>query len=280
MKIMLDPGHDRGMYNQSPVVPEYWEGERMWKLSGYLSKVLQDMGIAVGCTKKQLDQSVEVTARGRMAKGYDALISLHSNACGDPTVNRPIGIYFVDDNCGPIDEESRELAQCLSETVARIMGTSPAEQYSHRSTRDRDGDGLLNDDYYGVLYGAHQTGVPAVILEHSFHTNPGAAKWLMDDGNLEKLARALALTIACWGGIEMKEETVVTMKTLKKGSTGPQVRALQALLIGLGFDCGRCGADGEFGGGTDSALRKYQSRSGLEPDGVAGAKTWRSLLGQ
>ena len=280
MKIMLDPGHDRGRYNQSPVVPEYWEGERMWKLAGYLSKALRDSGIAVGCTKKQCDQAVEVTARGRMAKGYDALISLHSNACGDPTVNRPIGIYFVDDNCGPIDEESRELAKCLSETVARIMETSPAEQYSHRSTRDRDGDGLLNDDYYGVLYGAHQIGVPAVILEHSFHTNHRAASWLMDDKNLENLARGLAQTIACWGGVKMKEETEVKMETLKKGSTGPQVRALQALLIGLGFDCGRCGADGEFGGGTDSALRKYQSRSGLEPDGIAGAKTWGSLLGQ
>ena len=250
----------------------------MWKLSLLLAEELRRHGITAGCTKGECDQAVEVTARGRMAKGYTALISLHSNACADANVNRPIGIYLVDDDCGPIDEASRELAKVLSETVADIMDTSPAEQYSRASTRDRDGDGLSNDDYYGVLYGAHQVGVPAVILEHSFHTNAAAAKWLMDDSNLVKLAEGLAQALMEWAG--EKEGTTVNMKTLKKGSTGHQVRALQALLIGLGFDCGRCGADGEFGGATESALRRYQSRHGLEPDGVAGAKTWGSLLGQ
>ena len=278
MKIMLDPGHDRARYNQSPVVPEYWEGERMWKLSQLLATALRKHGISVGCTKEQCDQTVEVTARGRMAKGYTALISLHTNACADPNVDRPIGIYLVDDDCGSIDEASRDLAKVLSETAEDIMGTSPAEQYSRTSTRDRDGDGKINDDYYGVLYGAHQVGVPAVILEISFHTNATAAAWLMEDANLEKLAEGLTQAVMAWAG--EKEGTAVNMKTLKKRSTGPQVKALQALLIGLGFNCGRCGADGDFGGATDSALRKYQSRHGLEPDGIAGAKTWGSLLGQ
>ena len=76
-----------------------------------------------------------------------------------------------------------------------------------------------------------------------------------------------------------KEEFKVEMKTLKKGATGPQVQALQALLIGYGYDCGRTGADGQFGGATDSALRKYQSRNGLTVDGVAGPKTWAKMLG-
>ena len=72
----------------------------------------------------------------------------------------------------------------------------------------------------------------------------------------------------------------VQMQTLKKGDKGPQVKALQALLVGYGQDLGRCGADGAFGGKTDEALRKYQSRNNLTPDGVAGAKTWAKLLGQ
>lgn len=72
----------------------------------------------------------------------------------------------------------------------------------------------------------------------------------------------------------------VNMKTLKKGDKGPQVKSLQALLIGYGYNLGRAGADGDFGSATDSALRKYQSRNDLNPDGVAGPKTWGKLLGQ
>ena len=39
-------------------------------------------------------------------------------------------------------------------------------------------------------------------------------------------------------------------------------------------------ADGEFNRGTDKALRRFQRRYGLRPDGVCGAMTWTVLLGQ
>lgn len=77
-----------------------------------------------------------------------------------------------------------------------------------------------------------------------------------------------------------KEGFEVTMKTLKKGSKGDQVKTLQAILIGHGFDLGRTGMDGDFGGKTDEALRKYQSKRGLTVDGIAGPKTWSKMLGQ
>ena len=76
-----------------------------------------------------------------------------------------------------------------------------------------------------------------------------------------------------------KEGFKVNMKELKKGCAGKQVKTLQALLIGYGYSCGKSGADGEFGSGTDSALRKYQKANGLTVDGVAGPKTWAKLLG-
>ena len=77
-----------------------------------------------------------------------------------------------------------------------------------------------------------------------------------------------------------KEGFTVKMQTIKKGAKGAQVAALQALLIGYGYNCGQSGADGDFGAATDAALRKYQSRNGLTEDGKAGPKTWAKLLGQ
>ena len=205
--IVLDPGHDTATYNQSNVVKSYYEGARMWRLYELLRTALEARGIIVKGTKSQVNQVVDVTARGRMAKGCTALVSLHSNACGTESVDRPEGIYFYDDDCGKIDDTSKALAVQLSQTVAKIMGThDKAKQYCKVSSNDRDGDGKKNDDYYGVLYGAHQVGVPAIILEHSFHTNTRAAKWLMQDSNLQRLANALADDLAKHFGVQQSTE--------------------------------------------------------------------------
>ena len=200
IKILLDPGHDKAKYNQG-VVPEYWEGARMWRLYQLLRPALEKRGFIVGGTKTRCDQALTVTQRGAMARGYHALISLHSNACGTESVDRPVFIHFVDDDCGKIDDTSKDLAKCLAKVVAEVMGTSQPQQYSKLSVRDRDHDGQKNDDHYGVLFAAHQAGVPAVIVEHSFHTNRRAAQWLLSDDNLAKLAEAEADALAEYYGV-------------------------------------------------------------------------------
>ena len=58
--------------------------------------------------------------------------------------------------------------------------------------------------------------------------------------------------------------------TLRRGSKGDEVKQMQAKL-GLT-------ADGDFGPGTEAALKKWQSANGLTADGVAGPKTLAKLL--
>ena len=75
-----------------------------------------------------------------------------------------------------------------------------------------------------------------------------------------------------------KEETVmVEARILSRGSGGSAVRKLQILLEGLGYVCG--GADGDFGGKTDDAVKAFQGDNGLAKDGVVGAQTWGKLIG-
>lgn len=76
-----------------------------------------------------------------------------------------------------------------------------------------------------------------------------------------------------------EEVCIVNVKQLSKGSKGNAVKALQTLLIGYGYSCGKSGVDGSFGGDTLSAVKKYQKAKGLTVDGVVGAKTWGALLG-
>ncbi len=77
----------------------------------------------------------------------------------------------------------------------------------------------------------------------------------------------------------IKFERIFNPPVLKKGSEGNSVKALQILLIGYGYSCGRYGADGEFGGDTEKAVRAYQADRRLEVDGVVGPATWADLLG-
>jgi putative chitinase len=57
---------------------------------------------------------------------------------------------------------------------------------------------------------------------------------------------------------------------LKKGSTGENVKRLQAE---LGLE-----GDGVFGPGTESAVKKWQAANGLAADGIVGPKTLAKLL--
>jgi putative chitinase len=58
---------------------------------------------------------------------------------------------------------------------------------------------------------------------------------------------------------------------LRVGSTGHDVKRMQTAL--------RIPSDGQFGPGTEAALKKWQSANGLTADGVAGPKTLAKLLG-
>lgn len=68
------------------------------------------------------------------------------------------------------------------------------------------------------------------------------------------------------------------LPTLRKGSKGEPVRALQTLLILRGQKLATYGADGDFGSETEIALRAYQKLKGLTVDGICGSDEWKTLI--
>lgn len=65
---------------------------------------------------------------------------------------------------------------------------------------------------------------------------------------------------------------------LKKGEKGIRVTYLQ---YGLHIMCCTTnGFDGTFGDGTEAAVIKYQTKVGLEADGIVGDGTWNNLVGE
>lgn len=73
--------------------------------------------------------------------------------------------------------------------------------------------------------------------------------------------------------------TVTGLPLLRYGDKGECVRAAQLLLIGSGYSCGVCGADGEIGQDTYNAVIAFQRARSLQQDGIIGAQTWARLIG-
>lgn len=85
------------------------------------------------------------------------------------------------------------------------------------------------------------------------------------------------------GGSYVKPDSAQTeytlgTRTVKKGSKGTDVKALQEFLLQLEYSLPKYGADGEFGSETETALKKFQKKVGIKQDGIYGSETHTALM--
>lgn len=66
-------------------------------------------------------------------------------------------------------------------------------------------------------------------------------------------------------------------RQLMNGCEGNDVKELQSYLIRLGYDCGRWGADGDFGDATEAAVRKFQKNIGHSVTGIFTAEDLETM---
>ena len=64
---------------------------------------------------------------------------------------------------------------------------------------------------------------------------------------------------------------------------GENVKLIQSILLGEGYDLGKSGPDGDgvdgkFGGKTKKAVKEYQRKYGLGVDGIVGNETWSHMF--
>ena len=179
IKICIDAGH-YGNYNASPAVKGYFESTMAWTLQGYLKTELEKRGMSVITTRTNKELDKPLFERGRASKGCDLFISLHSNAAAGgirDDVDYPVA--FVQTN-----GSSTELGTQLAKVIEDTMNTKQAGKVIAK-------EGAYGD-YFEVLRGSASVKTPGILLEHSFHTNTKATKFLLDSNNLKKLAIAQA----------------------------------------------------------------------------------------
>lgn len=208
MKFCLDAGH-YGKYNRSPAVKSYYESDMVWKLTMLQKKYLEQYAdVEVILTRSNQEVDKTLFDRGACSKGCVVFLSNHSNAVGNgvnDTVDYAAIYHLVDDVTTKCDDESKKLAQVLAPVIADVMGTNQGYRIvTRKSDNDRNGDDAMNDNYYGVLHGARMVNTPGLILEHSFHTNTRMTNWLLDDANIDRLAKAEVEALAAYYGLVKK----------------------------------------------------------------------------
>lgn len=219
LKVMIDAGH-AGKYNRSTTNTKYYESETMWKLANYLKSSLELKGVKADLTKKSLEDDPSLSERGKKSKGYDLFISLHSNACATESVDYPVSLVYQNLDWTDIDDKSIELGKKLANLVQEEMKTKQAGRIlQKKSGNDRDGNGKLDDEYYGVLAASRIVGTIGVLVEHSFHTNSKATEWLLVDSNLKSLAAKEAELIVNFLTAQIDDNKNIDTDDEKKDNT-------------------------------------------------------------
>lgn len=256
---------------------------------GDTTEAIQCGRIAEAC-KAALERSgVEVmlgqydTMQNRVAAsnrfGADLHVPIHSNACNGKATGTHLFCYSnTKDAKGNyiIDKNSAGYKACKA--VMDVLGPlTPGTPDVIRA--------------YPSLYEVKYPAAPTVYIEVDFHDVPRIAEWIIANTTVigERIAEGLCKAL----GVKFvpredalepvpvqAEYEVMRVRVLRRGTAGADVRTLQAALIAYGYSCGAAGADGDFGSGTEAALKKFQTKYGLGADGIAGKGTWGKLLGR
>ena len=223
MKICLDSGHYKG-YNAG-VVKGYYEGDVMWKLTNLQKKYLEEYkDVEVILTRSNISTDLSLSNRGSKAKGCDLFISNHSNACSTESVDRPVIIYPFDNK-----NNSYNLGDLLGKKIQVLMNTNQKHQMMTKKSTNG------NYEYYGVLNGARKVNCPRYyIIEHGFHTNKKCCNWILNDANIEKLAKAEVEVIASYYGLSKKTTYPTNNVKWKNGDYNIKVRATANLNLRTG----------------------------------------------
>lgn len=263
-RVYLSPSDQR---SNSYAVGDTTEAIQCGRIAEACKAALERSGVEV--MLGQYDTMANRVAESNWFKA-DLHVPIHSNACNGKASGTHLFCYSGDRN-------SAGYKAC--QAVLDVLGpVTPGAPDVIRA--------------YPALYEVKHPVATTVYIETDFHDVPRIAQWIIDNTTLigETIAKGLcaALDVPFVARDDAEPapspapaETVsVAVRVLRRGMDGADVKTLQAALIAYGFSCGASGADGDFGTGTESALKKFQTRYGLGADGIAGHGTWGKLLGE
>lgn len=186
-KVCLDAGHDAGNLANASPDKSYYEHEFVLDMAKRMGAILKEHGVDVTYTRKG-GEEVSLAERCQIANGVkdlDLFVSLHTNAAAGTGWSTACGweayVYALSGNRYMAAKAIQKRAE-----AAGVIMRKPAIRENPS------------------LYVIKNTTAPAVLIEHSFHTNHEDVALMKMDAYREKLAEAQAYGILDYLGISVK----------------------------------------------------------------------------
>jgi N-acetylmuramoyl-L-alanine amidase len=193
MKILLDAGH--GIDTLGKRSPDGAFREYLWnrEIAELTFALLEEHGFDVDMVvtetndiplKTRVRRVNEVCSQHGSANVL--LISIHANAAGDGSSWMNAQGWSAYTTKGVTE----------SDRVASCMYSAFEEEFKDRKIRRdlSDGDPDWEEDFYIIK----KTSCPAVLLENFFYDNKEECQWMMQQGNKERIARAIYEGVRLW----------------------------------------------------------------------------------
>lgn len=234
-------------------IPEYVTN---LEISLQLRDALQALGATVYMTRETNDVDISNMERALMFNelGVDLALRIHCNGANDHSV-QGAGTYVR--RTGEKQAESELAGELILDALCEYTGAKRQGVY-------------LRDTYTGQNWST----VPCVMVEMGYMSNPEEDEKLNDPEYQKLLVAGIAEGVRRYFDPAYAEALT---NSLRQGSKGEEVAALQEKLIEMGYldDV----ADGAYGPKTAAAVRAFQEANGMEATGVADAATQEALMG-
>lgn len=203
--VVLDPGH--GGSDSGAV--RTWSGKKYREkllnltIASYCRQELEKYaGVEVYMTRED-DTYVSLTGRTVLAESVEAdlFVSLHNNS-GTKTSSRGMCVYYPNMNYRrDLGEAGREAASCIRNRLAALGLKDNGIKSRSSESKTKYPDKKLAD-YYAVIRQSKLRGIPGIIVEHAYVSNPTDCKtYLSSNAKLRELGIADAMGIADYFGL-------------------------------------------------------------------------------
>lgn len=190
--------------------------------------------------------------------GVSLVVTFAYNASGNGTIfNSAQGIEVYYSPYNSYSNQSRLLSQDVYNKVKEFTGR-PGRKVGTLSV------GMLSN-----------VRCPATLIEAGFMTYFVEAKLMLNPTFVLNVGEGACAGVCEYLNVPYVERNLSNYPTLKQGSKGGFVVALQYLLNQYGYNLS---TDGIFGSGTAKAVQQFQTNNNLTLDGIVGRNTWQALL--
>ena len=194
--VILDPGH--GGYDVGAVADGIQEKDVNWKIATRVKEILDAEPGITGILSRSENECPSLAERAQVAKnnGADLLVSFHINSSTNSNVSGSEVYITANTNSTRFYQASNTLGQAVLANLASVGVPShiyrPIIKYTEENRYYSDG---FLADWYGIIREPMYYGIPGMIIEHCYISNPNDRTNYLNDAKINQMAEADAKAI-------------------------------------------------------------------------------------